>query len=121
MTRLYQGETRMKPRFHVMLAVLALVHMAPGIAQDLNAGRSLAAACFTCHGTDGNSVQGIPPSLAGRSSAELVQAMKEFQSGKRPATVMHQQARGYDDRQLQLIAAYFASVKPAAPRQPPKP
>ena len=103
------------------LTVLAGALVPAAYAQETNPGRSLAAACFTCHGTDGNSVQGIPPSLAGRSSAELVQAMKDFQSGKRPATVMHQQARGYDDAQLQLIGAYFASVRPAAPRQPPKP
>jgi cytochrome c553 len=47
--------------------------------------------------------------------------MKEFQSGKRPATLMHQQARGYTDPQLQAIAAYFASVKPSSPRLPAKP
>ena len=110
----------MKRAFPLLLALAGT--LVPGAhAQDTNPGRSLAATCFTCHGTDGNSVQGIPPSLAGRSSAELVQAMKEFQSGKRPATVMHQQARGYDDAQLQLIGAYFASIKPAAPRLPPKP
>jgi len=114
------GEERMKRALPFLLALAgALVPAAH--AQDANRGRNLAAACFTCHGTDGNSIQGIPPSLAGRSSAELVQVMKEFQTGKRPATVMHQQARGYDDAQLQLIGAYFASVKPAAPRQPPKP
>jgi sulfide dehydrogenase cytochrome subunit len=110
------------PSFPTIVASLLSCMLAtPVVAQDSNAGRNLAAACFTCHGTDGNSVQGIPPSLAGRNSGELVQAMKEFQSGKRPATIMHQQARGYNDAQLQLIAAYFASVKPAAPRLPSKP
>jgi sulfide dehydrogenase cytochrome subunit len=94
---------------------------APAFAQDPHAARNLASACFTCHGTDGNSVQGVPPSLAGRNSAELFQAMKDFQSGKRPATIMHQQARGYNDAQLKLIAGYFASVKPAPARHPSKP
>lgn len=99
----------------------ASLHALPATAQDASAGRTLAANCFTCHGTDGNSAGGVPPSLAGRSSAELFQAMKDFQSGKRPATIMHQQARGYTDQQLQLIAAYFASVKPAPARVAPKP
>jgi cytochrome c553 len=94
---------------------------APVFAQDPAAGRTLAASCFTCHGTDGNSVQGMPPSLAGRNAAEVFQAMKEFQAGKRPATIMHQLARGYTDPQLQLIAAYFASVKPGPAALPPKP
>ena len=31
--------------------------------------RSLAATCFTCHGTEGRSVNGVPPSLAGFSSS----------------------------------------------------
>jgi sulfide dehydrogenase cytochrome subunit len=90
-------------------------------AQDPNAGRNLAANCSTCHGTNGNSVQGVPPSLAGRDRVELYQTLKEFQSGKRPATIMHQQAKGYTDQQLELIAGYLASLKPAAARSPSRP
>ena len=104
-----------------LLFTAASVAAAPALAQDASAGRNLASACFTCHGTEGNSVGGVPPSLAGRPSGEIFQAMKEFQSGKRPATLMHQQARGYTDPQLQAIAAYFASVKPTTPRLPAKP
>ena len=104
------------------LTVLPLVFAAQtAAAQDPNASRNLAATCFTCHGTDGNSAQGVPPSLAGRPAAELYQAMKDFQAGTRPATIMHQQARGYTDPQLKAIAAYFASVKPAPARAPAKP
>ena len=103
----------------LVLSFTSACFAASASAQD--AGRSLASACFTCHGTDGTSVGGVPPSLAGRSSDELFQTMKEFQSGKRPATIMHQQARGYTDQQLQAIAAYFASVKTAPARLPSKP
>ena len=103
------------------LSVLSFSIAAPGYAQDASAGRALAATCFTCHGTNGNSVDGVPPSLAGRSSTELFQMMKDFQTGKRPATIMHQQARGYTDDQLKLIAAYYASLKPVAAARPPKP
>jgi cytochrome c553 len=98
------------------LALAALCSVSGAFAQDPAAGRMLASACFTCHGTNGNSVGGVPPSLAGRNSAELFQTMKDFQAGKRPATIMHQQAKGYTDEQLKLIAAYFASVKPAPAR-----
>jgi sulfide dehydrogenase cytochrome subunit len=80
-------------------------------AQETTAGRGLVAACFTCHGTDGRSVGGVPPSLAGRDQGELLQTMKDFKAGKRPATIMHQQAKGYSDEQLELIANYFAGVK----------
>ena len=90
---------------------------APAMAQDPNAARGLAANCFTCHGSDGRSVGGVPPSLAGRGKSELLQILKDFQSGKRPATIMHQHAKGYTDGQLEAIAGYFAGVKagPAAP------
>ena len=108
-------------RFITCSVVLASVTcVAPSMAQDPNAGRNLSAACFTCHGTNGNSVAGVPPSLAGRDSGELFQMMKDFQSGKRPATIMHQQAKGYTDEQLKAISAYLATLKPAAARVAPK-
>ena len=101
----------------VLCAGIAL----PAAAQDA-AARSLAATCFTCHGTDGRSVGGVPPSLAGQDRNYLLQTMKDFKAGKRPATIMHQQAKGYSDEELEVIAGYFASVKggpcataPAAP------
>jgi cytochrome c553 len=100
--------------------LVATGYAVPAAAQNPNAGRDLAANCFTCHGTNGNSVQGVPPSLAGRDRAELFQTMKDFQSGKRPATIMHQQAKGYTDAQLQLISAYLAGLKPASARTPSK-
>jgi cytochrome subunit of sulfide dehydrogenase len=111
----------MKRPLPFILAALAGAFVPAAHGQDATAGRSLAGTCFPCHGTDGNSVQGVPPSLAGRPAAELFQAMKDFQAGKRPATIMHQHAKGYTDPQLQAIAAYFASVKPAPARTPSKP
>ena len=110
----------MKPFTTCVLAIAGVMHLSAAVAQDPNAGRNLSAACFTCHGTNGNSVGGVPPSLAGRASGELFQIMKDFQSGKRPATIMHQQARGYTDDQLKLITGYLAALKPAAPHTPPK-
>lgn len=89
-------------------------------AQDLQSTRGLAATCAACHGPDGVSVGGVPPALARQDKAELLQRLKEFKAGTRPATVMHQLARGYSDEQLERIAAYFSAVAagpaPAAPR-----
>ncbi|MCC7486498.1 MAG: c-type cytochrome [Burkholderiales bacterium] len=95
-----------------VLALAALLG-APAQAQDASYARGLAATCFTCHGTDGQSVGGIPPSLAGQDRAYLLQQMMEFKAGKRPATIMHQHAKGYTDEQLALIAGYFAGIKSA--------
>jgi cytochrome c553 len=115
----------MKPALRILwrlVPVLAAGVSLPASAQDAAAARSLAAACFTCHGTDGRSVGGVPPSLAGQDKNYLLQTMKDFKAGKRPATIMHQQAKGYTDQELEVIAGYFASLKsgqgtmaPAAP------
>lgn len=103
--------TRLRVPF---FACLLLLSCAVSAAEAPNTvGRSLAATCFTCHGTDGRSAGGVPPGLAGRNRAQLVQQLQAFKAGNYPATVMHQLAKGYTDAQIEQIAAYFASV--AAP------
>jgi cytochrome c553 len=97
---------------NALIVVLAVASAA--YAQDPNAARSLAASCFTCHGTNGVSVNNVPPSLAGMNKDVLLQTLKDFKEGRRTATIMHQHAKGYTDQQLELIAGYFAAVKPAA-------
>ncbi|MFG5408334.1 c-type cytochrome [Piscinibacter sakaiensis] len=72
--------------------------------------RALAATCANCHGTDGRAVsESAVPGLAGMPASYLVEQMKAFRSGARPATVMHQLAKGYSDAQIEQIAAYFAA------------
>ena len=51
------------------------------------------------------------PSLAGRPREALVQTLREFRDGKRPATLMHQLSKGYTDAQIDAVAAYFALQK----------
>ena len=82
------------------------------IAADPNYARNIAATCTACHGTDGRSVNSVPPSLAGQNKDYLLKQMQEFRDGKRPATIMHQHAKGYTNEQLELIAGYFAAVTP---------
>lgn len=98
-------------------ALIAAGLAPPAEAQSPAQARSLAATCFTCHGSDGRSVGSVPPSLAGMNKDYLLQQMKDFRDGKRPATIMHQHAKGYTDQQLDAIAGYFAGVKagPATP------
>lgn len=72
--------------------------------------RSYAATCANCHGTDGNA-QGAMVALAGLPKAHILTQLKAFKDGTRPATIMHQLAKGYTDEQLDLIATYFAAQK----------
>lgn len=83
-------------------------------AQDARAlqASALAATCANCHGTQGQAVSGAAvPGLAGMPASYLVDQMKAFKAGTRPATVMHQLAKGYSDAQIETIAAYFAAQK----------
>lgn len=81
-------------------------------AQDPNLARNLAATCANCHGTNGKAVTGAGmDTLAGTEKAKLLQKINDFKSGAKPATIMHQIAKGYTDEQLDLIATYFAAQK----------
>jgi cytochrome c553 len=90
------------------LAVVALLP-SHGLSADTR-GRSLAANCTGCHGTNGVSAGAIP-GIAGLDKERMLTLMKEFRDGKREATVMHQHAKGYTDDQLEAIAAWFAQQK----------
>jgi sulfide dehydrogenase cytochrome subunit len=92
----------------VLLAPVAAVAAAQ--APDPNLARDLAATCASCHGTDGVS-QGGTVSLAGMAKDNIVRKMQEFKSGTKPATIMHQLAKGYSDEQITLIAGWFAAQK----------
>ncbi len=82
------------------------------VKADPNLARNLAATCANCHGTDGRSVAGAGnEGLAGTDKDTLMQKLRDFRSGARPATIMHQISRGYTEAQLELIAAYFAARK----------
>jgi cytochrome c553 len=74
---------------------------------DARAAAYLAANCANCHGTQGKAV-GAMPSLAGQPKATIVDAMRAFRDGKRPATIMHQLSRGYSDAQIEAIAEHFS-------------
>ncbi len=74
--------------------------------------RALAATCANCHGTNGHAVSGSAVvSIAGLKQDYISQQMKAFKTGQRPATVMHQLAKGYTDEQIEQLAAYFASQR----------
>jgi cytochrome subunit of sulfide dehydrogenase len=91
-----------------LLALSVLAHEGSH-AQDTR-GRDLATTCSACHGTNGRSASGMP-NIAGLDQAYIVKQMNDFKSGARPATVMHQIAKGYNDEQVALLAAYFSAQK----------
>ena len=98
--------------FRVLLAGMLLTAGAAFSAAPTPATPAmLANACSGCHGTLGVSVGQSIPSLAGQSKSTLVDAMQDFKSGARPATVMGRIARGYGDDEISAIADFYAGVK----------
>ena len=91
----------------VVAAALGVMAATGAQAQE---ARYLAANCANCHGTDGRAVSAIPP-LAGRDRAYLEETMKAYKTGARPATIMHQLAKGYTDEEIAILAEYFAKQK----------
>ena len=80
------------------------------------ATRSLAATCAACHGTDGRAVSGAGMAgLRGLDRQYLQSQLTAFRDGTRPATVMHQIAKGYTPEQIDQLAAYFAALPRLAP------
>jgi cytochrome subunit of sulfide dehydrogenase len=71
--------------------------------------RSMAANCSACHGTGGQPAQGsLVAGLAGRPKDAFAQMMAQYKTGQRPATVMHQIAKGYSDAEIAAMAEYFS-------------
>ena len=79
-------------------------------AADPNLARDLAATCANCHGTNGKSVGGME-SLAGKRKEKMLEKIRDFKSGAKPATIMHQIAKGYTDEQMEIIVDYFSKQK----------
>lgn len=77
---------------------------------------TLANNCAGCHGTMGYSAEPMPI-IAGLSETYFKQTMREFKSGKRPDTIMSRIARGYSDKDIDEMAAFFASQHWISPDQ----
>jgi cytochrome c553 len=96
--------------FIVALMVTGTSH---AVEQQALFTQSLAATCANCHGTAGKGIpNGSIPNLAGLKNDYFVEQMQSFKSGARPATIMHQLAKGYSDEQIRLLASYFANQQP---------
>ena len=87
---------------------VAAASQSEGQQRDPNLGRSIAATCSNCHGTNGVSV-GEVASLAGRPRDDLVRKMQDFKAGRLQGTIMPQLAKGFTDEQIDVVAAWFAA------------
>jgi cytochrome c553 len=106
----YSGALMKFTKVLVAISLFILTGWVHAQAPSATQIRSWAAACANCHGTNGQAQPGME-SLAGVSKDDIVKKMLDFKAGRKPATIMHQLAKGYSDDQIQAIAAYFAAQK----------
>jgi sulfide dehydrogenase cytochrome subunit len=95
----------------ISIFLFAALACAGGVQAQDSATRNMASACAICHGTDGRAATKDVVPLAGLPAAHIATQMRAFRDGQRPATVMHQIAKGYTDQQIDALAAWFAAQK----------
>ena len=97
---------------HLLLPVLASALLLAGMAEggpawaaDAPPGAS---SCTGCHAAK-KIPDSVIPRIAGRKAADIATAMREYRSGAWPSSVMGRIAKGFDDQQVDAIAAWFAA------------
>lgn len=96
----------------LIVGVVALLGVV-GAAQaggNAQAGKNKAATCAGCHGANGEGIA-PNPALAGKNEDQIIQAMKDYKSGKRANPVMKTFAGQVNDQDVADLAAYYASLK----------
>ena len=98
---------------HILTAVIVASLGGAATAEaagNVEADKAKSAACVGCHGANG---QGVPPNpaLKGRTADEIIEAMKDYKSGKRNSAVMKAFAAPLNDQDIENLAAYYASLK----------
>jgi len=89
------------------VAVSAAAFATPALAQNASP-QLLTVSCSGCHGPAGRS-PGAMPSIYGRTSASIAEALRDFRDGKRPSTVMVRFAKGYTDAEIDAVAQEISS------------
>lgn len=88
-----------------LLAAASVFHSTPAPAAD---PQLLASSCSSCH-TNSATLTTAIPRIRGLPEAVILDAMRAFQTGQRPATVMDRIARGFTEDEIKQLATYFGA------------
>lgn len=91
-------------------AVLAFASSTVLASGDIASGKTKAAACFACHGADGNGIDPQYPRLAGQYNMYLQQILHEYKDGRRNNPIMKGFAATLSEQDIEDVAAYFSSL-----------
>ena len=71
--------------------------------------------CAACHGSEGNSTNPAMPSLAGQPAQAIALQLFQFRQGSRKDPQMTPIAANLTNAEINELAKYFSTQKPAAP------
>ncbi|WP_266171977.1 c-type cytochrome [Dyella subtropica] len=91
-------------------AVLAFASTQLFASGSIDAGKQKAAACFACHGADGNAVDPQYPRLAGQYNVYIQQVLHEYKDGHRNNPIMKGFVATLSEQDIEDVAAYFSSL-----------
>ena len=95
----------------IILSILVCVAAAGVQAGDPVAGESKAQICLTCHKA-GDGTQGPDtPIISGQYEDYLVQALKNYRSGKRTNLLMASFVTSLTDADIEDLAAFYAEME----------
>jgi len=83
-----------------------------GATDAIGRGATLALNCTMCHGAQGMSVSDAP-NLSGQYPEVVVKQMRDYRNGQRKSSIMEAIAHGLSDRNVDDLAAYYASLPKA--------
>ena len=99
----------MKQRHRLRLMLLITGSMLCGTAvADTPSASMLANTCAGCHGTNGSSVGPASPTIAGISRDYFIETMEAYKKAERPSTIMTRIAKGYTEKEIELMADFFS-------------
>jgi sulfide dehydrogenase cytochrome subunit len=79
-------------------------------AESITEAEMLADQCFACHGTNGVG-SGKIPELIELDKDDIMESLNGFKSGSEKSTIMGRHAKAYSDKEIELLADYFVSLK----------
>jgi cytochrome c553 len=92
------------------IAAFLAAEVVPPVKQVVGTPPPATQTCVTCHGADGVKVVGPDhPILAGQQADYIVQALRDYKSGKRKNPIMSGIIAGVEPKDFEAIALYFSS------------
>ncbi len=96
--------------FAAAIAVAALLIPVPGAKAEMASATVLANTCFSCHGTEGESV-GAMPTIKGKPAAYIRDQLMAFKAGNREGTVMNRIVKGFTVEEIKALSRYFSGQR----------